>query len=158
MADTTKEIETLPETSQKEKPKWHKRIPIETPLDLYRKDLTHVEIAKIAGCTHQNVTQRLQAEGITTLGDYRKNKDHVFEHLQRKIINSIDENDIKKAPFGSRITASAILEDKIRDLRGQNIPETQPLVVFVGQSVTPPEPTPAIDISHKIVDKPVDKE
>ena len=155
MADITKEIKNLPGIPKQRS----KNIPIETLINLkIKKDLSCAQIGKIVGCCSQNVSQRLRAEGIRTLGAYRENKDYIFEHLQRKIINSIDENDIKKAPFGSRITASAILEDKIRDLRGQNIPETQPLVVFVGQSVTPPETTPAIDISHKIVDKPVDKE
>lgn len=91
-----------------------KHIPIETIIDLHAKNLSHAQIAKIVGCRSQNITQRLQASGITSLRNFKKNRADVFATIQSRILNSIGDDDIKKAPFGSRITAAAILYDKER--------------------------------------------
>ena len=109
-------------------PERSKKIPIELLIDLKEKGLSHAQIGKVVKCSPQNITQRLQAEGLETLAEYKENKDAVFEHLQQKIIKSIADEDIKKAPFGSRVTAAAILEDKIRLVRGQSTENKSVLV------------------------------
>jgi len=94
--------------------KWHKKIPIEVILELHSKELSHDQIAKITGCTHSNITQRLQRTGITSLSNYKANRGDLFALLQSKILNTITEADIKKASLLQRVTASGILYDKER--------------------------------------------
>ena len=109
---------------------WHKKIPIETIIALHDKDLTHEQISKLTGCSPSNITQRLHREGITTLKNHTAKKDKIFEWLQRKILQTISLEDIQKAPFGTRLTAIAILQDKIMAIRGELPSVVVPMVVF----------------------------
>lgn len=97
-----------------------KGIPIED-LIYYRKEkkLSLTEIAAIVGCSEQNVQQRLEAAELESLDNYREQKDHVFEHLQRSALKDIAPEDIKRLNPLQRITAAAILQDKIATIRGQ---------------------------------------
>lgn len=99
------------------KPQRPKDIPIEKIIELRRKGLSLQDIADICKCTAQNIHVRLQ--GIEEFETFSRDKALYYEHLQHKILRTIDESDIKKSPFGTRITAAAILEDKIRLIRGQ---------------------------------------
>ena len=53
------------------------------------------------------------------LRDFQNSKAEVYDALQVRILESITEGDITKAPLMARVTASAILEDKARVIRGQ---------------------------------------
>ena len=161
MADTTKEIENLPKTSQgKNPPGISRNIPIETIIELKTKGLLDKDVAKLLDCSQQNVSGRLKEwrKEVQGLETFKKNKADVLSVIQSKILNKLSEAEIKKATAYQKVGMFSLLYDKERLERGQTVAETQPLVVFVGQSVKPPEAAPAIDISHKIVDKPVDKE
>lgn len=103
-------------------------IPLEVLIDYRAKNLTYREIGRLTNRSAQDIHERLQNEEIETLGIFKNNKDKVFEHLQRKILNTLDITDIKKMQPGTKITAIAILQDKIRDIRGQNDSNIKPLV------------------------------
>ncbi len=98
-----------------------KHIPDEKILYLRcEKKLSHQQIAKLCGCHHSNITQRLHKLNIEGFEYFAKNKSTQLEHLQHRITTSIADDDIKKAPFGSRVMALGILHDKIRLDRGQS--------------------------------------
>ena len=56
---------------------------------------------------------------VDDLREYQENKADIFDALQKRIMSSITEADIAKAPLMARVTAGAILEDKARVIRGQ---------------------------------------
>ncbi len=86
-------------------------------------ELSNTDIGKRVGCTGQNVGQVLSAflsgKHENELVEFRENKAELFEALQYRTLASVTEADISKAPFMARITAAAIMEDKIRLMRGQ---------------------------------------
>ena len=96
-----------------------KKIPIEDIIHYKAKGLSHQEIANIIGCNKSNVTNRLKEANVESLNNYNKYKDVVFEHLQRRTINKVTDDEIKRMNPLQRVTAAAILEDKIRHIRGQ---------------------------------------
>ena len=91
-----------------------KYIPIQELLDLHSKSLSHSQIAKIVKCSPANITQRLQASGITSLEKYKKNRANVLALIQSKIINSISDAEIKKANLQQKMWAFGVLYDKER--------------------------------------------
>lgn len=77
-----------------------KGIDIADLLAYRKKGLSHAEIAKIAGCCEQNVQQRLAEEELETLDNFRDNKDHVMESIQRKALKNIGDAELKRLnPF-----------------------------------------------------------
>ncbi len=86
-------------------------------------ELSDAEIAKRVGCTGQNVGQVLSAflsdKTLEQMQDFRESKAEIFEAVQYRTLASITQEDIAKASYLQRITGAAILEDKIRLLRGQ---------------------------------------
>lgn len=97
------------------------RIPIEDLIHYRRKGLSTTEIAKLTGCDHSNVARRLKNVDLEGLDKFKENKDAALEHLQRRTLNSITYGDIQKLNALQRITGAAILEDKIRAIRGQAV-------------------------------------
>ena len=86
--------------------------------------LSKADIAKRVGCDWTNVHRVLQRfMGNDTSEDdlraYQENKADIFDALQKRIMGSITDTDIAKAPLMARVTAGAILEDKARVIRGQ---------------------------------------
>ena len=118
-------------------PTRQKKIPLETLLELAHPDkkLSCGQIGKIVGCTKQNIQARLDREGITTLGNHKKNRADILALKSAQIIQSIDLSTIKKASLQQRLTGYGILYDKERlerDLSTQNI---QPMVSFAPREV-----------------------
>ena len=96
-----------------------KDIPIEDILHYKAKGLSHQEIANLTGCDKSNVTCRLAEANIESLNNFSTYKDKAFEYLQRKVLNDITDAEVKRLNPLQRITGAAILEDKIRAIRGQ---------------------------------------
>lgn len=94
-------------------------IPIEDILAFRSKNLSHAEIAKLIGCAPSNVTQRLQVVALESLENFRQYKDVALEHTQREILRKLSDKDIASMSGLQKITGVAILEDKIRTIRGQ---------------------------------------
>ena len=95
-----------------------KGIDIEDILAYKKKGLSHSEIGKVVGCSEQNVSKRIQSMELESLSNFRDNKDHVFEHLQRKIVKSIGDGQLNSMSGLQLITGAAILQDKIQVIRG----------------------------------------
>jgi hypothetical protein len=85
-------------------------------------DLTTREIGAIADCTHVNVIETLRRYHVNQqhLKTYKSNRADIIAGMQSRLLASVTDADIKKAPLGSRIMAAGILYDKERLERGQS--------------------------------------
>jgi hypothetical protein len=87
-------------------------------------ELSEAQIAKRVGCDPANV-HRVLARFLgdkhteSDLREFQENKADIFDALQHRMVMSITDEDIAKAQLLPRVTASAILEDKARTIRGQ---------------------------------------
>ena len=95
-----------------------KGIAIEDLIEYRKKGLSSSEIGQIVGCSSQNVLARLAEAELSSLDNFRINKDHTFEHLQRRTLKNIGDDEIKRLNPLQRVTAAAILQDKIQVIRG----------------------------------------
>jgi hypothetical protein len=79
-------------------------------------DLTTREIGAIANCSHVNVVETLKRYGINKqdVDNYKTHRADIIAGLQHRLLKSVTDEDIKKAPLGSRILAAAQLYDKER--------------------------------------------
>jgi hypothetical protein len=108
-----------------------KEIPLSAIVAYHCQGLNSVEIAALLGCTGGNIRARLATAEVNTFESFRKNKDVAFEYLQGKIYDALTPEKIKSMSAGTMITAVGILEDKIRDIRGQNDSNIKPMVLIV---------------------------
>lgn len=97
-----------------------KNISLEKMIALRKRGMSTYEIAKLLGCTHSNVVQRLANVDLEGLELYREHKDVVLEHKQREMINSLTPDKIKNMQGRDIIVSAGILEDKIRNIRGES--------------------------------------
>ena len=102
--------------------KSRKNIPIETIIEYRNRELSYAEIAKLTGCSRQNIQQRLEAVEYDKedLEHFKKHRGDVFAFLQSKILNSIDIDEIKELNPYQRIIGASILFDKERLHRGES--------------------------------------
>ena len=104
------------------KPKRQRKVNVDKALEL-RVDhgLSYQQIADLQGvdkaAIHRAIKDLLPNHETQV---YKSNRADILANLQGKIIKSITDEDIKKAPFGSRILAMAQLIDKERLERGQS--------------------------------------
>lgn len=115
-----KDDEVNPPGKNVDKPQ--KDIPIETLISLRNKGHTLEEIAKIVNCCKQNVHQRLDAIGYSKerITNFKENRADVFAFMQSKLLNSIDDAEIKRLNPYQRIVGASILYDKERLEMGQS--------------------------------------
>jgi predicted DNA-binding protein YlxM (UPF0122 family) len=94
----------------------HKNIPIETIIEYRNRGLSYTEIAKLTGCSRQNVQQRLETVEYSKedIENFKKHRGDVFAFLQSKLLNSIDSDAIKGMQPYQRIVGASILFDKER--------------------------------------------
>ena len=99
------------------------KAPLIRKLKLKYPELSNKEIADQAGCVESNVRQVLRTfmHDVTEseLQTFQENKANIYDALQSRIIESIGQDDIAKAPLYPRIVSAGILEDKARNVRGQ---------------------------------------
>ena len=92
-------------------------------LHLRHPNLTGGQIARRVGCTRQNVHQVLHAfldgHPEQELRDFQANKADIYDALQMRLLASITDEKLPKSSAKSLVIAAAILEDKIRLMRGQ---------------------------------------
>lgn len=89
-------------------------------------DLTTREIGAIAECSHVSVINTLRRYGIERehVDNFKRTRADILAGLQEKILNSLTDEDIQKAPMGSRVLAACQLFDKERlerDLSTSNV-------------------------------------
>ena len=114
-----------------------KGIEIERLIDYRKKGLTLQEIATLTGCTKQTVSERLQGADLEGLDTFREHKDTALEHKQREIVKSLTGEKINSMSGLQAITAAAILEDKIRNIRQQStgVVSHQLLVIDLSKAI-----------------------
>ncbi len=106
---------------------------------------TRREIAKQADVSASYVQEVLERYGLTpeTVKDYKNNRADILTGLQHRIIKSITEQDIQKAPLAARMMAIGISFDKERLERGQTTQN-------IGQLIAHIEGLQAVDNSQVI--------
>ena len=97
-----------------DKSRKNKDIPIQTIIEYRNQGLSCGEIAKLTGCSRQNVQQRLDSVEYNKedLANYKKHRADVFAFIQSKMLNSIDDVEIKRMPVAQRVLCTGILYDK----------------------------------------------
>lgn len=122
MSNTIPEIVTQDDPVDTVYDSSNKYIPIEDIIEYCNKGLSYREIGELLGCSKQNISQRLDAIGYAPerLKNFHKNRADIFSFLQSKILNSIDEDAIQKAPLNLKVVSAGILYDKERLERGKS--------------------------------------
>lgn len=87
-------------------------IPIDQLIALRDKNLSYSQIGKIVGCDPSNVFYRLQRIDMEGTGLFEKNRANFFRSLQLRFLQTINDEDIKKAPIQTRVWAASVLYDK----------------------------------------------
>ena len=95
-----------------------KFIPIEKLISLSEQGLSGPQIAKQVGCDPSNVYQRFQSFGYTTdrAKAFNSAKPTILSIIQSKILNAIDDDEIKRAPLQTKVWCYGVLHDKQADL------------------------------------------
>ncbi len=114
-----------------------KGIPIEDLIEYRSKGLTTTEIGKLTGCDHSNVSRRLAEADLESLDRFETHKAKTFEHIQRRALKNITDEELKKASPASKVLMAGVLQDKIMALRGQasEIIDHRHLVVDLGKAI-----------------------
>ena len=84
-------------------------------------NLSTREVAKICDTDHSHVVRIMQRYYIVKeeTDDYKEHRADILAGLQHRLIKSITDEEIKKAPIGSRVLAACQIYDKERLERGQ---------------------------------------
>lgn len=93
-------------------PKKREVIPIERLYELRKKNLSTAEIAKIVGCSSANVARRLRA--IAATADFSANRADVLAFQQKRMLDNITDEKLKKAPVDRLVWSFGALYDKER--------------------------------------------
>ena len=123
-----------------------------------KKGLTEREIAAIAGKSKTRIHQQLQAfQNDPDFKDFQANKALYFENIQHELVKNADHDAIKTMLNKRGMTDAAILEDKIRLIRGQSTNNTLiDLRMLIGKveyerGNTPENTPPPIDVNNSVV-------
>ena len=94
-------------------------IPIERLIELRQKGNSLSDVGAVVGCSAQNVSDRLKKVDLEGLELFSKHKAQVFEAKQRQILDAITDEKMDNMSAAQAVVAAAIMEDKIRLIRGQ---------------------------------------
>jgi hypothetical protein len=99
----------------------HKNIPIDVLMDYSAKGLSYTDIAKLAGCSRDNVYQRFKATGYDhgRLKAFKDVRTDLLAWKQRELLLSLDDADIKRMQPRDKVVALGILVDKEQLLLGK---------------------------------------
>ena len=94
-------------------------------------ELTTREIAAICDTGHSHVIATFQRYHVDQvhIGEFKSHRADIFAGLQHRLLQSVTDTDIKKAPMGSRVLAAAQLYDKEQIERGHGA-DARPLVMI----------------------------
>ena len=93
-----------------------KGIPLDRMVELSKKGLSTREIAKIVGCHHSNVAERLKpvAHMIARAQDFKSTRVVQLRYLQSLALDHIDAESLQKQSALQTATTFAVLYDKER--------------------------------------------
>ena len=103
-------------------PTANKNIPKSDIIALKLAGLNTRQIAETLGCSKTNIHNRLKQyePEIKGLKVYKDHRADIFALEQKRLLDSIDDKDIKKTPIAARMTSFGILYDKERLERGES--------------------------------------
>jgi len=116
--DASKDVKNKPGRSAKNK----KRVLEIVKIAERYPDKSQAEIAEIVGIDKSNVNRALKKYGLrrADIDGYKNNRADILAGLQTRVLQSVTDVDIEKAPFRDKIVALGILFDKERLERGQS--------------------------------------
>lgn len=137
------------------------KIPVEQLLMYALQGKSYHEIAKLTGCTHQNVSARLKAHKnqIDAYLTFKQDPAALWEFQEFRVLNSVADVDINKARLAEKATFAGIARDKVRLQRGQSTTNIQALTALITSIHSPDVPRGTIDTPPPIdidADSPVD--
>ena len=96
-----------------------KQVDVKKAIKLRTQGMSYQTIADMQGTSRQAIHQALKdilpTEATKTFQEQRAD---ILSNMQLRMLQSIDAEDIKKAPMGSRVLAACQLYDKERTERG----------------------------------------
>ena len=94
-------------------------------------ELTTREIAAICDTGHSHVIATFQRYHVDQvhIEEFKSHRADIFAGLQHRLLQSVTDTDIKKAPMGTRVLAAAQLYDKEQIERGHGA-DARPLVMI----------------------------
>ncbi len=97
-------------------------IPIAKIIDLRNRKLTYLEIARILGCSEQNVHQRLQPfrQSIDHLQAVKDTQADTLAVISDSILSSLNSKDIQKSSAYQKVGMYGVLFDKERLARDKS--------------------------------------
>jgi transposase len=100
--------------------------PISTLIEYSQKGLNNTEIAKIVGVSKNAIGQSFTRNNYVPdhLRAYKDSRADVFAHYQDQVLRTFTPEEIKKAPFASRVMLFGVLYDKERlerNLSSENV-------------------------------------
>ena len=106
------------QTVSSSNPPGPKYIPIELLINYADKGLSYEQIGKQVGCTSGNISNRFKTFGYSSerAKAFNSAKPSILSIIQSKILNSISDEDIQKAPLQTRVWCYGVLHDKQADL------------------------------------------
>lgn len=98
-----------------------KGIPLGAIVEYYRRGLSQSEIAALLGVHKSTISQRLKPvrASLDNLETFKNCRADIFALYGRELLYSLNPDDIKRMPPGSRVLAACQLYDKERLERGQ---------------------------------------
>lgn len=116
---STESIKTNHITRKKPRPRQAKVTPKQNAIITLKNQnpaLSDNKIATLAGTDPSYTIEVLKRYGLssTCINDFKKNRAEILAGLQHRLISSITQDDIQKAPVGSRILAACQIYDKER--------------------------------------------
>jgi IS30 family transposase len=104
-------------------------------IELSEKNLTTREVETLTTVDHSTVAKILQRYGLEkqNIDDYIAQRPQILAGLQTKILQSIDEDDLKTASLLQRVTAYGVLYDKERLETGKSTQNVQGIYHIVSE-------------------------
>lgn len=117
-SDKENAIDNLPDTSHFSV----KGVSWQEVVDLRMKGLSHNQIAKVCGCSRQNVSYLLRqhGKGLEKVETFKKNRADILAVKQAEVLDSITPAKLVKMPPKDAAIAFGVLFDKERLERNQS--------------------------------------
>lgn len=121
------------------------KIPVEKLLMYALQGKSYDEIAKLTGCSRQNVSNRLKTHKnqIDAYLTFKQDPAALWEYQEYRVLNSVADSDINKARLAEKATFAGIARDKVRLQRGQSTTNIQALTALI-TSIHAPQPQPVV--------------
>lgn len=93
-------------------------------------EMSGCQVARVAKCDPSYAIEILERYGLTkeSITDYKEHRANVLAGLQHRLLSNISQEQLEKAPLGTKILAACQLIDKEQQLTG-GLREVKPLII-----------------------------